>query len=51
MAKYNVEIRDILSKIIVVEAPDKQQVETIAINNYCNANSGWVLDADNCIER
>ena len=33
MAKYNVEIRDILSKIIVVEAPDKQQVETIAINN------------------
>lgn len=51
MAKYNIEIREVLTKIIPVEAKGEEQAKYIAIDSYRNAKNGWVLDADNCVER
>lgn len=51
MAKFNVEIREVLSKVIVVEANNEVSAKKFAVNAYKNAENRWILGADDCVER
>lgn len=50
MPKFNIEVTEVLSKVITVEANNEDEAVEIARCSYDNAEDGWVLTADNWIE-
>lgn len=49
MAKYNIEIKEILSKTFEIEAEDRETAEQIAFDNYRNCENGYTLTSDDYV--
>ena len=50
MPEFNVEVKEVLSKVIVVEADSEAEAMEIAMHAYNDAEDAWVLTADNWLE-
>lgn len=50
MPTFNVEVKEVLSKVIAVEADSEAEAMDIAEHAYDNAEEGWVLTADDWLE-